>query len=110
MMREPLSKLDHADLHVFGETRGTTLFVEAIDRDALFAVALDGAGEVEDLGELVALADVLEGAGIIFGGEEIIAVLEPEAFADIFERIGVGPADADGFFGQRNGLFALFVN
>ena len=70
-------------------------------------MADDGAGEVEEFGELVALAHVFEGAGIVFGGEEVIAVCEAEAFADVFEGVGVGPADADGFFGEGDDLFLL---
>ena len=70
-----------------------------MDREAFLAVADDRAGEVEDLGKLVALPDVLERAGVILGGEEIIAALAPEPFADILESVGVGPADADRFLG-----------
>ena len=56
---------------------------------------------------MLAHAHVFEGAGIIFGGEEVIAVFEVEAFADVFESVGKGPADADGFFGEGEGWFAL---
>jgi len=51
------------------------MFVEAIDGEILLTVAGDGAGEIEDFGELVALADVFEGRWIIFGREKIIANL-----------------------------------
>jgi len=53
----------------------------------LFAVGEDGFGEIKDFGELVALADVFQGAEIIFGSEEIIAVFEPEPFAYVFESV-----------------------
>src|SRR5256885_3691258 len=39
-------------------------------------------------------------AGPIFGDEEVIAFLVAKAFADVFEAVAVGPADADGFFGE----------
>jgi hypothetical protein len=103
-------ELDDADFDVIGEAGGAAMLVGPVDLEVFLAVADDGTGEIEDLGELVALADVFEGAGIIFGGEEVIAVFKPDAFADVFEGVGVGPADADGFFGQSNGLFALFVD
>ena len=73
-------------------------------------MAGDGTREVENFGELVALADIFESTLIIFGGEEIIPVFEPEPFADVFEGVGVGPADADGLFGQGDSLFSLFVD
>ena len=103
-------EFDDADFDVFGEGGGMAEVVEAVEGEELFAVASDGAGEVEDFGELVALADVFEGAGIVFGGEEVVAVSEPEALADVFEGVGVGPADADGFFGEGDGLFVVGVN
>jgi len=70
----------------------------------------DGAGEVEEVGEFVDLVHVFEGAGPVFSGKEIIAFVEAETFADVFETIGVSPADADGFFGEGIGLFVLGVN
>jgi hypothetical protein len=66
----------------------------------------DSAGEVKEFSELVDLVHVFEGAGPILGGEEIIALFELEAFAHVFEGVGVGPADADGFFDEGEGLFA----
>jgi len=69
----------------------------------------DEAGGVEHIGKLFADAHVFECAGIIFGGEQVIAVFEVEAFADVFVGVGVGPADADGFFGKDEGLFVLGV-
>jgi hypothetical protein len=82
---------------------------EARDFEEFFAAGNDGAGEVEEFGEVPGLLHVFEGAGIIFGDEEVIAFFEAEAFAHIFEGVGVGPADADGFFGECADLFALGV-
>ena len=65
--------------------------------------------EVEDLGEAIALLNVLEGALIVFRREQVIPLPEPEPFADILERVGVGPADADGFLGEGNHAFALIM-
>ena len=86
------------------------MIVETIDTDGFLAVADDGPSEIEDFGELVTLANIFESAGIIFGGEKIIAVLEEDAFAHVFEGISVGPADADGFFGEGNGLLLLSMD
>jgi hypothetical protein len=61
-------------------------------------------GEPEDL------AHVFEGTGVIFGGEEVVAIFELEAFANVFEGVSHGPADADGLLGEGEGLFALGVN
>ena len=98
-------ELDDADFEVVGEGGRPAGIIEAIDGEDFLAVANDRAGEVEDFGELVALPDVFEGAGIVFGDEEVIAFGEAEAFADVFEGVGGGPADADGFFGEgENGL------
>jgi len=67
----------------------------------------NGLGEIEELSKFFGLAHVFKGALIILGGEEIIALFEPQPFADVFEAVGVGPADADGFFGEGEGLFML---
>ena len=80
--------------------------VEAFYFDVIFAMGDDGAGEVEEAGKVLSKMHIFQGARIIFGGEEIIAVFKQDAFADVFEGIGVGPADADGFLGQDDGLFA----
>jgi len=103
-------EFDDANFDVFGETGWPAMMVEAINGEIFFAVTGNRAGEVKNLGELVALADVFESAGIIFGGKQIITVLKPEAFANVFEGVGVGPADANGFFGESDGLPALVVD
>ena len=83
--------------------------VEPLDVQVIFTMGDDSAGEVEEFGEAVDLGHVFEGAGPIFGGEKVIAILDAEAFADVFEAVGVGPADADGFFGQGKDLLFGFV-
>ena len=103
-------EFDDADFDLLDNSGGATLVIELVDRHFFFAVGEDGTGEVKDFGKFVALADVFEGAGIIFGGEEVIAIFEPEAFADVFEGVSVGPADTDGFFGESHGLLALIVD
>ena len=45
----------------------------------------------------------------VFGDEKIIATRKMEALADVFEGVAIGPADADGFFGEGHDLFALAV-
>ena len=69
----------------------------------------DATGDVKDVGEFFAEAHVFERGRVVVGGEEVVAVFEVEAFADVFESIGVGPTDTDGFFGEDDGLFALGV-
>ncbi len=101
---------DDADPDFIREAGGPGFSVGTIDGEELLAVAGDGAGEIVDLSELVALADVFESTGIIFGGEEVIAVFEPKAFADVLERVGESPADADGFLGQGDRVFSLGVD
>jgi len=66
--------------------------------------------KVKDFCELITLLNVFEGAGIIFGGEEIITVFEHDAFADVFEGVGIRPADADGFFGEDDGFLMTLVD
>lgn len=102
-------EFDDAHFNFFGEAGGFAAFIEAFDFQIFFAVRDDAAGEIEDVGEFAAEAHVFEGAGIIFGGEEIIAVFEMETFADVFEGVGESPADADGFFGEDDGLLAAGV-
>ena len=93
-------EFDEADFDFVGEAGGLAVGIEAGNFEGVFAVAEDGAGEVEEAGEVVAVLHVFESGGVVFGGEEVIAVFEAEAFADVFEGVGVGPADADGFFGE----------
>ena len=47
---------------------------------------------------------IFESTGPVFGRKKIIAVWKAEAFADIFEAVTKGPADADGFFGESEDL------
>jgi len=103
-------ELDNADFDIFGERGRAAMFIEAIHRQILLTVAGNGSREVENLGEFVALTNVFECALIIFGGKEVIPVFEPEPFANVFEGVGIGPADADRFFGQRDDLLSLVVN
>jgi len=69
----------------------------------------DGLGEVVDASELVGDTHVLECARVVFRCEEVVATSKAKALADIFESVSVGPADADGFFGESEDLFFLFV-
>jgi hypothetical protein len=54
-------------------------------------------------------AHVGDGAGIVPGGEEIVAPGKTETFADVFESIGSGPTDLDGFLRESEDLFMLSV-
>jgi len=72
-------------------------------------VGNDAAGGVEHFSKLFADAHVFEGAWIVFCGEEVVAIFEEEPLTNIFVGVGVGPANADGFFGQDYGLFILSV-
>ena len=103
-------ELDETDFDFIGKAGRAAVLIEAGDFHEIFAVRDDGAGEIVKLSELVAESDVIEGAGIVFGGEEVVALFEAEPFADIFESVGISPADADGFFSQSEGLFALGMN
>ena len=78
--------------------------IEGLHFDDIFAVAEDGAGVAKHVGEVVDVFHVFQGAGPVFGDEEVIAIFEAEAFANVFEGIGEGPADADGFFGESEDL------
>jgi len=91
-------EFDVADFNFFGEGGGKALRVEGFDFDEVFAATKDGAGEAEEVGEVVDVAHVFEGGGPVFGDEEVVAFGEAEAFANIFEAVAEGPADADGFF------------
>ena len=109
MMRGAVVEFDEADFDFVGEAGGRP----SGSRRGTFMqsrVGDDGAGEIVELGEVVAEAKVFEGAGIIFGGKEVVAIFKAEAFTNVFEGIGVGPADADGFFGKGEGLKALGVD
>jgi len=102
-------EFDEADFDFVGEAGGMAGGIEARDFQEFFAMREDGTGEIEEAREAVAEFHVFEGRGIIFGGEEVIAFLEAEAFADVFEGVGIGPADADGFFGESESGSALGV-
>jgi hypothetical protein len=102
-------EFDVADFDFFGEGSGMAFGVEGFDFDYVFAMAEDGAGETKHVGEIVNLIHVFESAGPIFGDEEVIAIFKAEAFADVFEAVTEGPADADGFFGEGKDLFFGFV-
>src|SRR5439155_22921340 len=99
-----------ADLDFLSGAGGLGVGVQSGHLEIVLAVGDDGPGEVVNLAELVRQANILYGAWIIFGGEEVVAVFEAESFAKVFEGIGVGPADADGFLGERKGLFVLRVD
>jgi len=99
-------EFDVTDFDFFGEGGGEAGWVEAVDFEVLLSVRDDGAGEIEEIGEGFGLGDVFEGAGVIFGGEEVIAFGVAEALANVFKGVGPGPADADGFFCQGDGWFA----
>jgi hypothetical protein len=99
----PVRQIFGANGQAFEFSRQNGLFHEFL------AVGYDVVGEVEDVGEFPGLLHVFEGAGVIFGDEEVIALFEAEAFADVFEGVGVSPADADGFFGEGTDLAALGV-
>jgi len=80
-----------------------------LDFEVIFAVRDDRLGEVVDAGEHVSDPHVFECARVIFGCEEVVAPSKAQALANVFECIGVGPADADGFFGECEDLFFLSV-
>src|SRR5258705_789207 len=65
-------EFNETDFNILGEAGRFATFVEAVDLKIIFAVHGDGFAEVIDVGELVALEDVLEGAGVVLGGEQII--------------------------------------
>ena len=99
-------EFDVAHFQFVGEARRMALLIEARDFVGFLAVGDDETSGIEKISHLSAQAHVLEGALIIFGGKEIIAIFKAEAFADIFESVGIGPADADGFFSEGKGLLS----
>ena len=102
-------EFDVTDFDFFSGRSGTAFGIEQVDFEVIFAVRDDGASVVEKFGGGVGRMDVLESAGIVFGDEEIIAVGATQAFAHVFEGVAVGPADADGFFGESKDRFLLGV-
>jgi hypothetical protein len=103
-------ELNEADFDFIGKASRAAVVFETRDFHEIFAVSDDGAGVIVEFSEFVTEADVIEGAGIIFGCEKVIAFLETETFADVFKGIGVGPANTDGLFCQGEGLEALSVD
>jgi len=100
-------EFDDTHFELVGESGRTARVVEARDFTEFFTVRKDGASEVEQFDHLFADAHVFEGAGVIFGGKEVIAILEVQTLANVFESVGKGPADANGFFGKGECWFAL---
>jgi len=43
-------------------------------------------------------------------GEEVVAIAETKSFADVFEGIGVRPADTYRFFGESDGFLVLAMD
>ena len=83
--------------------------IEGFYFDEVFAVAQDRTRVAHHTGEFINLVHVFEGAGPVFGDKEVISVAKAEPFADIFEAVTKCPADADGFFGEGEDLFFVFV-
>src|SRR5205085_9929475 len=87
------------DFEVFGEAGVLAVFVNG-RFEVLDAVREHGTGAVVELAKLIAGSDVFNGGGLVFAGKKVIAAGVVEPFADIFEGVGKGPADTNGFFGQ----------
>ena len=102
-------EFDIADSDFFGNGSNAALRIEIVNFDVVLAMTEHVAGVAEEIGEVVNLVHVFEGTGQVPGDEEIIAPGKAETFADIFEAVTEGPADADGFFGQGADLFFGFV-
>ena len=103
-------KTDVANLDLLGERGGLAIGVEARDVEVIFAAGEDAAGKIKELDETKSLVHVLEGTGPVFGDEEIITIFVMETFADIFEAVAIGPANADGFFSEGKGGPVLSVD
>src|SRR4051812_39223256 len=84
-------ELDVADFEVFGEAGVSAIFVDR-HFPILDAVREDAFGVVEQFAELVAGADVFDGGGLVFAGEQVVASWVAETFADVFESVSEGPA------------------
>src|SRR5262249_51451466 len=95
---------DVAHLEFVGEGGGAAAAARAANLKVIFAMGDDGFGESEEVRVVVGEPDVLDGTGVIFGGEEIVTIGEAEALADVFEGVGPGETDADGFFAEYEGL------
>ena len=97
-------EFDVTDTDFFGERAGNAVAVEGFGFEDVLAVAEDGAGIAEHVGEGVNILHVFQGAGPILGGEEIVAFFEAEAFTNVFEAVTEGPANANGFFRESKDL------
>src|SRR5258706_3907592 len=93
-------KLDVADFNFFGEGSGPAFGIKGFNLEDIVAVVEDGASVTEEVGEVINVIHILEGAGPVFGDEKVITVGEAETFADVFETIAERPTDTDGFFGE----------
>ena len=102
-------EFDIADFDFFLERSWAAIRTDTIYLKEVFAVRNDGASEFEEVSKLVGKAHVFDGAGIIFGGQKIIAFREAETFANIFEGVAVSPADPNGLFADGEDLFFLSV-
>ena len=106
-------EFDVADFDFFGDgatrTGQSANHARHFDFEVIFAVGDDGFGEVVDAGEMVSDTHVFEGARIIFGCKEVVATRKAEPLANVFESIGVSPADANGFFCKSEDLLFLLV-
>jgi hypothetical protein len=98
-------EFDDTHFNFIGEAAGFALSIEAGDFEIFLPMRDDAFGEIENFGLHFAEAHVFERTGIVLGGKEIIAVFEAKPFTDVFEAIGMSPADANGFFGQDDRLF-----
>jgi len=87
-------ELDIADLEILGKP-GVFAVFEHRHFPGIDAMGEDGFGVIEDFAELIAGGDVFDGGGLVFGGKEVVAPGIEQAFADVFESVGEGPADAN---------------
>ncbi len=98
-------EFDDTHFNFIGKAAGFALSIEAGDFKIFLPMRDDAFGEIENFGLHFAETHVFERTRIVLGGEEIIAVFVAKAFTDVFETIGMSPADTHGFFGQDDGLF-----
>src|SRR5690349_888635 len=67
-------ELDKADLYFICEAGWFAIGIETRNGKVIFTVRDDGTGEIEQLGEAVTQAHEFDRGGVIFGGEEVIAL------------------------------------
>lgn len=79
------------------------MFVEAIDREVLFAMALDRAGEVEDLGK----GSELEGGVVDLGGVEIAHQLAWRFLARARSKASYFPSIMEALLNSAGGSSSL---